>query len=180
MLADLLWPRLCAACGEEPPGAAAALCPLCAATLAPLGPQPAQRCRRCSAPVQADVTSWDCADCRRLVPALVQIRAAFAYDGALPLALLRLKWQGRDDLAGPLGGLLAPLLQDALTRCDVVVPVPLHPSRLRARGYNQAALLLHEGLRARPEREDPHRGRTRPAPAPLLVRTLASPPARDQ
>lgn len=112
------------------------------------------------------------------MPALIQIRAAFAYEGALPLSLLRLKWQGRDDLAGPLGGLLAPLLQDALTRCDVVVPVPLHPSRLRARGYNQAALLLHEGLRAQPAREDPHRGRARRVAAPLLVRTLASPPAR--
>lgn len=178
MLADLLWPRLCAACGEEPPDAEAALCPMCAATLVPLWPQPSQRCRRCSAPLQEDEKRGDCADCRRLAPALVQLRAAFAYEGALPLALLRLKWQGRDDLAGPLGGLLAPLLQDALTRCDVVLPVPLHPSRLRARGYNQAALLLYEGLRALQARSDAHRSRSQRVAAELLVRQLASPPAR--
>ena len=113
-----------------------------------------------------------CRDCQRLDPAVQQIRAAFAYEGALASALMRLKWQGRDDLAAPLGGLLAPLLAEALLRCDVVTPVPLHPSRLRARGYNQAALLLQAALRAHPDALP-----CRPVVAGLLRRTLATEPA---
>ena len=48
--------------------------------------------------------------------------------------------RARIDKEPTLGALLAPLLAEA--HCDVVTPVPLHPSRLRARGYNQATLLL--------------------------------------
>lgn len=177
MLADLLWPRSCAACGEGPLAAKAALCSACDATLLPLWPQQTGCCRRCCAPLREDLTPWACADCRRLAPALVQVGAAYAYEGALPLALLQLKWQGRDDLARPLGALLAPLLQDALTRCDVIVPVPLHPSRLRRRGYNQAALLLHHGLRAGADARRFGSGRVA---AGLLVRQRATPPARAQ
>lgn len=189
ILADVLWPRSCAACGEGPLGEGAGFCEGCAGTLEPLWPRArAARCPRCAAPTRepADVAADSaraaaragaagCLDCRRLDPALQRIRAAFAYEGALPAALMRLKWQGRDDLAGPLGALLAPLLTAALGRCDVVLPVPLHPSRLRARGYNQAALLVREGLRTRPRA--PLR---RPIATGLLERRLAAPPAQAQ
>lgn len=186
LLAELLWPRSCAACGEGPLQAGMGFCADCAGTLEPLWPRgPSARCARCAAPVRELATagrapqagaglrerggSPGCHDCRRLDPALRRIRAAYAYEGALPAALMRLKWQGRDDLAGPLGALLAPLLAEALCGCDVVVPVPLHPSRLRARGYNQAALLAQEGLRGRVGR---------PLLTGLLARRLATPPAQ--
>lgn len=188
LLADVLWPRSCAACGEGPLGAGSGLCDDCAQTLEPLWPRGrTARCPRCAAPARDAAIAAPggeaeaperagyarCPDCRRLDPALQRIRAAYAYEGALPAALLRLKWQGRDDLAGPLGALLAPLLREALGRCDLVVPVPLHPSRLRARGYNQATLLVRQGLRARPGAPV-----SRPIATGLLVRRLATPPAQ--
>jgi ComF family protein len=68
--------------------------------------------------------------------------AAFVYGGAMARAIVRLKYEARPDLARPLGDLLfralafrAPSLKGA-----VVVPVPLHPSRLAERGFNQSAL----------------------------------------
>ena len=76
------------------------------------------------------------------------LRSAFVYDGPLSHALLLLKWQGRDDLALPLGRLLTPLLAELATQHDWIVPVPLHRSRLRERGYNQSTLLAQEALRA--------------------------------
>jgi predicted amidophosphoribosyltransferase len=90
---------------------------------------------------------------------------------------MRLKWQGRDDLAEPLGALLGPLLSDKKlhARCDVVTAVPLHPSRLRQRGYNQAALLLQAGLRA-----GRVAGRRLPPVYGLLARVVATPPARAE
>jgi ComF family protein len=50
-----------------------------------------------------------------------------------------LKYDGRRSLAKPLAALLAQHGADVLAGADVVVPVPLHRSRKRARGFNQAA-----------------------------------------
>ncbi len=69
------------------------------------------------------------------------------YGGPLSLAIQRLKFGGRVDLARPLGHLvLARLRSTSLAAsvaasAELVVPVPLHPARLISRGYNQAALL---------------------------------------
>jgi ComF family protein len=52
-----------------------------------------------------------------------------------------LKYQRRTSLARPLGDLIVRHCGDVLLGADLVVPVPLHPSRQRERGFNQAALL---------------------------------------
>jgi ComF family protein len=139
--ADLLWPRRCAGCDRRPLATATPFCPDCQLTL--MAVDPASSCRRCAAPLAPgrDGGLSRCVDCRRLPALLRRIRAPYEYGGALADALLRLKWQGRDDLALPLGRLLAPALADLAGRCDLLVPVPLHPQRLRQRGYNQASLL---------------------------------------
>jgi ComF family protein len=58
----------------------------------------------------------------------------------------QLKYYNRKALAGVLGQPMAGLvLSDGLLQAaDVVVPIPLHPSRLRERGYNQARLLAEQ------------------------------------
>lgn len=56
-------------------------------------------------------------------------------------AIRRMKYGGRSELAGPLGLLLAEAAIAFAGEVDAVVPVPLHPRRLRARGFDQAALL---------------------------------------
>ena len=68
-------------------------------------------------------------------------RAAGAYAGALSAIVHALKYQRRTSLAAPLGALMLRHGPDVLEGADVCVPVPLHSSRLRARGFNQAALL---------------------------------------
>ncbi len=101
--------------------------------------------------------------------------APYEYGGALASALLRLKWQGRDDLAAPLGRLLAPALAAGCAGSrsfDILVPVPLHPRRLRQRGFNQATLL------ARAAREAAGLGRRLPLLPTLLKRARSDPPAR--
>jgi ComF family protein len=67
---------------------------------------------------------------------------AFAlYGGPVAEALRRLKYGSRPDLAAPLGHLARWAARDGGVEADLVVPVPLHPTRLAERGYNQAALL---------------------------------------
>ncbi len=81
-------------------------------------------------------------------PALFDdVYATFAYGGAIKDAILRLKHGGRHDLAGPLGRLLASSLTAAAVGADAIVPVPLHPARLRRRGFNQALELARGAWR---------------------------------
>ncbi len=67
--------------------------------------------------------------------------AAFIYGGPLADAVCRLKYQSRAELAPTLGMLLSHAARPWAGLVDVVIPMPLHPRRLRSRGFNQAALL---------------------------------------
>jgi ComF family protein len=62
------------------------------------------------------------------------------------VALHELKYAGRRRAAGRLAQALLeePTVQALLATSDVLVPVPLHPRRLRERGFNQSALLARE------------------------------------
>jgi ComF family protein len=60
-----------------------------------------------------------------------------------------IKYEGRRSLARPVAALIRQRCQSVLEDADVVVPVPLHPSRRRSRGFNQAFdLARHLGPRA--------------------------------
>jgi len=80
------------------------------------------------------------------------------YAGNLRKAILHLKFHGRGNLGHRLGALLERVWK-ALPEpdSDIVVPVPLHPSRRRERGFNQAELLA-EGLVRRLRKEERFHG----------------------
>jgi ComF family protein len=75
------------------------------------------------------------------------LAAPFAYRGVARTAALRLKYANLRAIAPAMA---SPMAEDLPWHApfDLVVPVPLHPSRLRGRGYNQAALLA-EGVARR-------------------------------
>ncbi|MCX4243217.1 ComF family protein [Paraliomyxa miuraensis] len=81
--------------------------------------------------------------------AIAGISAVHAYAGPLLRALQRLKFHHQPAWAGPLGSVLASSPAFDLG-WDALVPVPLHPARLRQRGYNQSALLARFGRAQRP------------------------------
>lgn len=89
--------------------------------------------------------SAGCPTCLATPPSFETARALGLYrsagDGHNPLALAiqALKYRGRRCVAVALGELLASA--DTVPPGSLVVPVPLHPARLRARGFNQAFLL---------------------------------------
>lgn len=70
-------------------------------------------------------------------------RAIGEYDGALRRIVHALKYDGRRSLARTLAGLMRDRAPNLLLGVDALVPVPLHPARRRARGFNQAADLAH-------------------------------------
>jgi len=106
----------------------------------------APRCAGCGEP-----GSWFCVPCRLQCEPVAHngrlaIRAAGAHAGPLRAAIRRLKYGGEPGLAEELGELVALELARDLARgvtIDAVLPVPLHRSRVAARGYDQALLLAH-------------------------------------
>ncbi len=94
--------------------------------------------------------------------------AAGTYRGPMERAVHALKYGKRADLAGPLGNLLRGPWSQLGSEADALVAVPLHPRRLRERGYNQAALLASRLAAATNTRSRPRALRrireTRPLP----------------
>ena len=129
-LARLLLPPRCLLCGE-PGRDGRDLCPACADTL----PWNRHACPRCAIPLpQAEAL---CGECLRRPPPLAHAHAACVY--GFPLDRLVPRFKFHHDLAA--GRLMAELLCESLAdapRPDAIVPVPLHASRLRKRGYDQA------------------------------------------
>jgi ComF family protein len=77
----------------------------------------------------------------------VRCRAVGAYAGSLRAIVHALKYDGRRSLAAPLAARMRERGRDVLDGADVAVPVPLHASRRRERGFNQASDLAgHLGL----------------------------------
>ncbi len=117
---DLLAPPSCAGCSLPTEHHGPAFCDACAPLLEP-APPPLDPPSRCA--------------------------AAFRYEGPLADAVRRMKYGGQPHLARGLGDLLAEAAGPYAGKVDRVVPVPLHRSKLRARGWNPAALLARRVAR---------------------------------
>lgn len=90
-------------------------------------------------PARLAVRSVACAKCATAPPAFASALAAFRYDWPVDALVRGFKYHGRLPHGRVLGTLLAEaVLARAATLPDAIVPVPLHPSRERERGYNQA------------------------------------------
>ena len=136
----LLSPR-CAACDsllDRP--LAGPVCPVCWAAVRSITPPV---CDLCGGPLP----SWRsvsrelaaCPRCRRSVRAVDRARAVGLYEGALRAIIHALKYERRRSVARRLSDLMRQSGHEILADADFAVPVPLHPSRRRARGFNQAA-----------------------------------------
>lgn len=141
-LAGWLFPGRCLVCGERGAGGRD-LCGGCAAAL----PWNTSACAGCALPLPATSVPQRCGRCLRRPPPQEGTRAAFVYRDALQRLLPRAKFHG--DLAATrlLAGLMAEHWQ-AAPRPQALVPVPLHRSRLRERGYDQALELARPLARA--------------------------------
>lgn len=130
----------CAACEEllDRP-TRGPICNSCWGSILPLTPP---LCDACGDPLP----SWRvislplarCPRCRRTRRFVDRARAIGAYDGALRAIVHALKYDGRRALAKPLASLMRQRGAAMLEGAALVVPVPLHPSRRRSRGFDQA------------------------------------------
>ena len=128
---DLLFPPRCVSCSQV----GSWFCADCQAAVQFL---PRTICPRCGEPV---TTSGLCRGCRASPIALDGVRSVAFNEGTLRHAIHHLKYRGRRELGGVLGRMLFTYWRGADLAADLVIPVPLHPSRKRDRGYNQSGLL---------------------------------------
>ncbi len=130
-LLDLLFPPRCVVCRQV----GTWLCPECVSRL-PCLSDPV--CYRCGTPI---TNGMFCRTCQEAPLRLEGIRSIAPYRGPVRAAIHYLKYRHARELADPLGELMARYWWRTPLPAEVTVPVPLHTSRLRKRGYNQAALL---------------------------------------
>jgi ComF family protein len=132
-LRSWLWPGRCRLCAASLPYSQE-LCTACEATL----PVLEHACPQCARALPAAAAGIPCGRCQRQPPPFVRTRALFRYEAPVDRLILQLKFHHELRLARLLGARLAARLVADGERPDLIVPVPLHTSRLRERGYNQA------------------------------------------
>ena len=132
-LVNAIYPLECAGCGS----AGKTICDRCAAELPVLKPP---FCSICAVPGVGS-PCWRCAETPRHFDG---IRAPFRHAGVVRRAVHAFKYEGIRAAAPQLGGMMAEYLSRHPIAADLVTPVPMHRSRLRERGYNQAGLLAAE------------------------------------
>jgi ComF family protein len=143
LLSRLLWPARCSACDVHVPEGDV-FCESCACAISWLEPT----CPGCGLPLSTDTREDRCPACCSRPQPYSRVWPVLAYGGSLAEAILHLKHGRRRHLARPLGMLLAPAVAKAIDAgVDTLCPVPLHPRRLRERGFNQALDLLRAAER---------------------------------
>ncbi|MGB5132312.1 MAG: double zinc ribbon domain-containing protein, partial [Steroidobacteraceae bacterium] len=132
-LVHRLFPVTCYLCLEPGQRPALDLCTGCESDL----PRNAPACLICAAPLSG--TAAVCRRCRRRGRAFDVAWAPYRYEFPLPELVQRMKYGGVLSITRILGCLLGRRLAErGRPAVDAIVPVPLHATRERRRGYNQA------------------------------------------
>ena len=120
------------------------LCPVCLGGFEPLESPFCTQCGFMFAGRQDD--DHFCGDCLTGAKRFSMARAAGVYNRTLMALIHRYKYRAKIQLALPLGALLLTTFMRYWhwVQIDTVIPVPLHISRLRKRGFNQAFLLVRD------------------------------------
>ncbi|MCR8828166.1 ComF family protein [Pseudosulfitobacter koreensis] len=116
---------LCGTCWRDTPFVGGAICDSCGGPL----------------PGQTGVDKAHCDSCLRDPPPWDQGRAALVYRDRARSLILGLKHADKQEVAEPASGWMARAVRDIVTPGMLVVPVPLHWTRMLKRRYNQSALL---------------------------------------
>lgn len=144
-LVDALLPSSCAYC--RMPAGHSGVPFFCAACWADFSVISASLCPGCGRPFDSEESltaspSHCCRSCRLSPPLFDQALSVGYFEGSLREAIHVFKYRPLRALGAPLGRWMAGNVRQ-LAQHDIVLPVPLHRSRLRRRGFNQALLLAH-------------------------------------
>lgn len=164
-----LFPADCRLCNQ--PLTRLSRLPVCDPCLASIRPTDCRTCAVCGERLESELAEGLCGMCRRVEPRFTKASAYGSYEGGLRELIHLLKYDHIRPAARVLGRMLAEVLDDLRPAFDdqgfpagaagtavpqhnalpLVIPVPLHSSRLRERGFNQSEEIARAALKLRPD-----------------------------
>ena len=140
LLINFILPPVCPVCNnpvDEPHM-------LCAKCFAKLNFITKPYCEKCGYPFEFDIKGdMICGHCLKQNPPYHKARSVFVYDEGSKKLILPFKHADRTDLTHVLSQFLLRSYGPFISESDVIIPIPLHMTRLLMRRYNQAALLAN-------------------------------------
>lgn len=147
-LMDIIYPPRCPVCGgfllKDGSGDGESRVSICRTCSADFCRVASPLCNLCGTPFISEVAGDHvCGACLLKIPYFETTRAAYLFQGAIREAIHKFKYGLKSSLALPLGFILAEFaaIQADYMAPSLIMPVPLHPKRLRERGFNQSVLL---------------------------------------
>lgn len=140
-LINLLYPGRCVVCDEITGNIGEGVCKKCRSKIVYIR-EPF--CMKCGKQLSNDEQEY-CGDCGKKQHLYIQGTALYDY-GSMADSLFRFKYAGRMEYAKFYGRELyrEKAFWLSMIRPDALIPVPIHHSRKRSRGYNQAELIARE------------------------------------
>lgn len=139
MLLNMLYPRRCPICSDIAMPKGELVCPECVDNI-PYVREP--RCCRCGKELGDERTEY-CFDCSKHTMYYEKGVSLFRYNQVMRRAMDGFKYKNRQEYADFFTSELIRVYGDEMKawKADAVIPIPIHKSRRRIRGYNQAELL---------------------------------------
>ena len=139
VLTEILFPRRCPICEDIVAPRGELICPECIGRIHFITEPVCKICGR-------EIVSEDeelCSNCKRHRFSFEYGYALMNYSDEAAHSITRIKYTGAKEFLDYYGKKAAELYGDRIKRMgvDAIVPIPVHKSRLRKRGYNQAAVL---------------------------------------
>ena len=141
-VAGLIFPRRCPVCQDVVEESGERVCRICSTRLSYIR-EPS--CQKCGKPLLSNEEEY-CRDCTRKRHWYNTGAAPFVYDEVMRRSIAGYKYRGRREYG-------AFYAEEMMRRCggklrlwkgEAYIPIPLHASRKRKRGFNQAELLARE------------------------------------
>lgn len=139
LIIDLLFPRCCPVCGDIVLPKGGLICPGCLKKLSFVS-QPA--CKKCGKEISSAQQEY-CYDCSRRKRSFDYGLALLNYDDTSRRSMVKIKYKNKREYLDFYAEAIWKRYSRQLMRIkpDVLIPVPVHPSRKRRRGFNQAEVL---------------------------------------
>lgn len=141
ILADLIYPRRCPVCDRVVSPFGSLVCETCKEAFEYVKEPYCMKCGKKLADAQTEY----CGDCVRRRHLFDRGRALCSYR-SISDSIYRFKYKGRREYAAYYAACMERGLGNWIRRCrpDALIPVPIHASKRRVRGYNQAEALAKE------------------------------------